>query len=373
METATTYRAALDAGKAALTSGTMETARQHLEQALALASGDVEAADALSLLGRALGSLGRYDEAERALRDALRRAAGHPDALARAQQHMGTVRWMQGDVKLARGFLEDAGAGFKRLGMTRERVSALTNLGIVLYVEGEYQRAIDALRESTELAESIGDLRNVAVDFSNLGECYFDLGAAEEAQEYYRRALGFVELLDMPVLSIDMLRNLSRAQAQAGECAQALRSLERALALADQYQRKYLRLAVLTSAAEVRLVCGQAAEAEHLAQDVLAEVGDVPTQRAEARLVLGRCYLAQGDGTRALATLQEGLLDGQKGLYKMLLLRYHAALSQVVGHPAIAQVHRRIAHEFAEQIADSLADKALQATFRGSALFESVA
>jgi Flp pilus assembly protein TadD len=68
------------------------------------------------------------------------RAASLPATLA-------TVRMQE-----ARQLLEEAQASFKRLNLIAPRVSALNNLGITLYVEGEYQRAMDVLEQALEAA-----------------------------------------------------------------------------------------------------------------------------------------------------------------------------------------------------------------------------
>ncbi len=370
---AATYESELEAGKLAMQTGLTEEARQHFERAAGLAHDDAQAGEALARLGRAYATLGNYLEAERILREALQRAGNSPVALAQARMQMGTVRWLQGEMKTARAFLEQAQADFKKLGLASERTNALTNLGLVLKNMGEYQRAIDAFQESIQLGEALNDLHGMIADINNLGECYYDLGAMEQAERLFRDGLARAKQLDAEALAIDSLRNLGRLQAEIGFPDEGRAVIEQALDLAVKYQRQYLRMQAMASLAEVWLMQGDVSKARALADELFKLAGNAANYRARATLILGRCSLAEGDGTRALVTLQEGLLDAQKAFTAMLILRLHASLSQVEDHPAIAQVHRRIARELAEQIADSLSDKGLQQAFRNSALAKSIA
>lgn len=367
------YQSAVAAGDAALRTGSVEEARACFERAVAAAGDDGEAAEALCRLGRAYGSLGRYAEAESALQEALRRAAGQPATLAHTRFQLGTVRWMRGEMKTARAFLEEAQTDFKRLGLVRDRASALNSLGLVLLAMGAYQRAIDAFDESSRLCEGLGFLVGVIISCSNLGECYYDLNAIARAREMFQYCLDLAAQHDTQAVAAAPLCNLGRAQAEAGELDQALVTIGRGIALADEYQREYLHTQGLFVLGEVRLLREEVAEAERAGRELAERAGEVSSHRAEARLLLGRCHLARGKSLEALAALQEGLLDAQASFSTMLILRFHAALGQIVDHPAIAQVHRRIARELADQITDTLDDKALQQFFRDSPLVRSIA
>ncbi len=370
--TESTFESCLAAGRQSLRAGRTEEGCAQLKRALELAHDDVQASEALARLAVAYAQQGKYSEAEPMIAEALQRAGKSPAAAARALTQMGVVRWVQGELRTARAFLEQAQAEFKRLGMTADRANALTNLGLVLKGMGQYQRAIDAYSEAVRLSEALGESLAVVVGLNNLGECYLDLGAYEQAESLFRRALDVAAPLDVLAHTVDLQRNLGRVRAECGALEEGAAAIEHALALGREYQRTYLCAQALASLADVRLAEGDVERAQAAAEELLALDPTVPTSRARARLALGRCALAHGEGGMGLLILQEGLLDAQKAMNEMLVLRYHAALSQVVDHPAIAQVHRRIARELAEQFADGLTDKALQATFRASALFRSI-
>lgn len=367
-----TYESEFKAGEAAVRVSAMEDARAHFAAACTLAQDDVAAAEALSRLGRVCGTLGDFQEAERALREAMQRAVSAPETLARVRVNLGTVRWMRGDAKAARMFLEQAATDFARLDLPPERVRALSNLAIVLMAMGAYEPAIAALQEAIEIHTRLDDMRGVSIDLNNLGECYSQLGALDHARPLFERALALAEEHGYPQFTVDALRNLGLLYAQAGDLERGVEAVELGLARAGQYQRQYLRTQALAALAEVRLLRGELAEARAAAEDLLAVPGASPADRAAARLALGRCELAQGDGTRALVTLQEGLPQAQASGSVMLILRYHVALSQVRDHPAVARMHARLGREMAEQVAAGLADPELRKAFRAAALFRSI-
>jgi tetratricopeptide (TPR) repeat protein len=363
-----TYQTAYAAGETALRTGSTSEALVCFERALALAGDAPERAEVLAQMGRAYTNLGQHDQAAAALDEAVQAAQDSPAALARVRMHAGVVSWLRGDLQAARAYLEDAQSDFKRLGLLRDRAIALGNLGSVLAAIGEYQRAIAAIKQTIELQESLSDLPRVIINCSNLGEVYADLGDLDAARAYLQRAYSLAELIDKAALTIEPLRLLGRAVAAEGEPEEALVLMTRALELGERFQRTDLMAQALASLGELHLKCERMPEAEQIAGRLLALSGPVPRHRAEAQLILGHAWLARGEGARALETLQAGLLDAQASMSEMLVLRYHAALAQVVDRPEIARIHRRIAVELAEQIADALDDKDLQRAFRATPL-----
>jgi thioredoxin-like negative regulator of GroEL len=157
-----------------------------------------------------------------------------------------------------------------------------------------------------------------------------------------------------------------------GELDRGLEIIEQSLTTAQTFHRMETELQCLASLGETYLTRGECDRAEQVARQLVEASANVANRLAAARLTLGRCWLARNDALQALAILEAGLIDAQASYSKMMILRLHAALSQVVSHPAIAQVHRRIAAELVQQIADSLDDKALRNIFLQSPLAHQV-
>ncbi len=372
METSETYQEALQRGVDSLRQGDSADSLAYFQRAVDLALDNAQAADALAFLGRAYGVIGEYEHAEEALHESLRRATGSPAAMARVKMQIGVVRWLAGQLDAARYFLEEAEQELKRQGDQRNRAIALGNLGMILLTTGEYQPAIEALQGAIEACEALNDLVGVSIQYSNLGEAYFDLGDPARAQEFHERALRVADQLGSESLKDDTLRNLGMALAAQGRLADGRMMIERSLAIAESYHQQNQVLQCLASLAEVQLMAGEVDTALATAQSLQAASAAIPVYRAQARLLIGRCQLARREPQRALLTLESGLVDAQVSASKMLVLRLHAALAQAGSHPAIAQVHRRIAAELATQIAGSLKDAALRDKFERSELYKSV-
>ncbi len=368
-----TYRSLRSAGIRALHAGAAEQARIALEQACELAAGPAEHTAVLAPLAQAHAMMGQYAEAERLLAEADACAAGSPGAVARVRMHRGAVCWQHGDIGSARNLLEQAQVEFKRLGMVHARATALGYLATVLLWMGEYQPAIDHIQEALALQESLDDPVRMVVDQGNLADCLCDLGAYEQAEVLLERALAASEHLGLPALSIDLLRLLGCVRASRGCYPESIAFIRRALCIAEQSKEKDLHAQALASLADTQLASGDVTAAITSAGAMMALAGDVPYHRANALLILGRCHLVRGEGEAAVNDLQAGLLAAYEGSNKLFILRFHAALSQVVSQPAVAQVHRRMARELTDQIADTLQDKALRATFLHSPLVRSLA
>jgi tetratricopeptide (TPR) repeat protein len=366
------YQRTYDQGLTALRQGDISEAISHFRLAAAYAMDDAQAADALSMLGRAYSTQGEHLQAEEPLREALRRATGSPGALARAKMAMGIVRWQTGQLDAAKYFLQEAEQELNRHGDVRSRSSALGNLGVVLLARGEYQEAIVAMRTSIELCEALNDLVGVSIQCSNLGEAYLELGDAPSAQPLHERAIRLAELLGSESMQADALRNLGMDLALQNQPAEGLAMIEHALEIARNTHQQDIVLQCQASLADVLLHTGELEAARTIALELQSTSVNVPMRQAQARLILGQVQLARRESQRALLTLESGLVDAQVSASKMLVLRLHAALSQVGFHPAIAQVHRRIAADLLRQIAASLEDPELRARFTASELYRSV-
>ncbi len=368
------YQSAMQQGYRARDEGDVAQALEFFQQAVTLASNDEEKADALGMVGRCYGTMGDFGAAETTLTEAMRLAANRPAALARARLQLGTVRWQQGQLDAAKQFLSQAAAELRRLGGDQTtRLRALGNLGLVLHARGEYQEAIATLKTALEVAESMGNWFSVTIQLNNMGEAYQDLGDLHKARELHERALNVAREHALGEgAQIDILRNLGMDLLGLGEVERGLQVIQQSLDMARTYHRLEIELQCLASLGEAHLACGKCDEAEQVARHLLEVSAGVPNRLASARLILGRCWLARGDAQQALTVLEAGLMDAQASYSKMMILRLHAALSQVATHPAIAGVHRRIAAELIQQIAESLDDKALRTIFLQSPLARAV-
>ncbi len=367
------YSELMDRGLRATVDGDTMQALDMFRRALTLASNDAERAHTRCMVGRCYGTMGDFKSAEIALMESLQLASGIPTALGRVKFELGTVRWQQGQLDAAKQFLSQAVSELRGCGDHVTWLRALGNLGLVLQGRGEYQAAITTIKSAVELAESTSNWPYLSINLSNLGEGYQELGDLNKARELHERALAVVREHGLGEgAQIDLVRNLGVDLLGLGQVDQAVQVIEQALALARRHHRHDLELQVLHSLGEAYLARGECDRAKAIALQLIEAADGIPSRLAGARLILGRCYLEQNNPQQAILSLSAGLIDAQTCYSKLLILRLHAALGQVVTHEAIAQVHRRIAAELVQQIADALDDKALRDSFLQSPLARSV-
>ena len=117
--------------------------RQALERVPEIPQNDLQQAAVLHALGQRVGTSGRYDEArgylDRSLqiRHRLKEANGEADCLAA----LGQLSYEQGQSAQARLLLEQAAQGFARLGKVPARAAVLGSLGDVALAEGDIEGA----------------------------------------------------------------------------------------------------------------------------------------------------------------------------------------------------------------------------------------
>jgi tetratricopeptide (TPR) repeat protein len=142
-------------------------------------------------LGRGLGVLNRYAEADEQYRQALDLAdrAGHVAGQAHVHMNLANVASRRGDAPAALRHSRRALELFRSCDNDRGQGSALNNVGWCHAKLGEYQLCIEHCDQALVLEEKIGDAIGEAHTVDTLGYAYHHLGAYDRAIDYYRRAL----------------------------------------------------------------------------------------------------------------------------------------------------------------------------------------
>ena len=255
------------AGKLEPAGDAFEQAREHRAQ------GSAEAIELRFKEATVRRELGRYDEAidwyERGLREAhqlpegtvrdgleLELALGiaqvrfyqgeFGDSIARATEVVAKALAVDDRLQLARSYnllhLVHTQQGsperaafrglslpiFEDLGDLRRQATALNNLGIDEYYDGEWGRALDAYELSRALFERIGDVASVAMAMNNIGEILSDQGRIEEAERLFRSVQEIVDAAGHRGLSTMSRLNLGRAAARASRFVEADELLQEA-------------------------------------------------------------------------------------------------------------------------------------------------
>jgi serine/threonine-protein kinase len=199
-------------------------------------------------LGRVHLELGRHDDADTLLAEALRlrRAAFGDDAVevAAAMYQLGRVAWAKGELDRADSLNRRVLAIQEReLGRSSpEFLMTLQNQGTVRYAQGRYDEAESLLAEAVALAREVhGDQphQDVSIALNNLANAIWGAGRRDEARAVMREGLAVDRALypgDHPDIAL-RLDNLAFMAATSGDWDEALRMGQEAL---DMYDRVYV-------------------------------------------------------------------------------------------------------------------------------------
>jgi tetratricopeptide (TPR) repeat protein len=231
-----TVRFLMMAGDQAQASAAFEDALRHLESAASLASDDPRVrADLMSALALARRSLGRWDEAMSAWRDALSgyESLGDADAAGRiallaAQQLTWVGRFVESTEMSDRGL---AVLGDRKTG---DRACLLARTGLNYSLGGFFEQGVPMLEQGLELADELADDAVLApVLYLKATQLHFT-AEVRGALELYPRAIELLERTGSVWDLANALGFLASDQLWAGRLDEAERTAERAQALADK-------------------------------------------------------------------------------------------------------------------------------------------
>ena len=212
--------------------------RGHAVEDIAVWRVALDAADALQdrfkqvsahkFLGMALTDVGRYDDGDHHLRQALElveddygKAAAHR-AMAWAMERRGDVA---GALEHARAQLEL----FRVLGIPVRIAEALNDVGYRMAKLGDYAGAEAHCREALALNEELGHVEGEAATSDSLGYIAHHHGRDADAVEHYRHALKLYRQLDNSYEEASVLRHFGDVLAAVGRHDEARDARQRAL------------------------------------------------------------------------------------------------------------------------------------------------
>lgn len=179
------------------------------------------------LLGAAYLRLGRLEEAEATLNQALEGFKPHQPGYASVLGQLALLHLARGRPRAAAEGLERAALMQRRLGSLRGEAVVLYNLAIALNQAGMHRRAQGALAQARRLAERVGLTHLLALIARESADTLRDLG--EGSVEQYRQALAALEALQASAGLLHAYHGLSVLHRRQGEMAAARRAAGQAL------------------------------------------------------------------------------------------------------------------------------------------------
>lgn len=293
-------------------------------------------------LGQVYEVVGRWEEEDALLREALNLAERLNDSLAaaRCRAALGTLTRKRGDFAQAAGWLMRAHEQFETLGNRPGIGQVLHELGTLSAQQGETNRARSYYQQSLEIRRALGETRLVASTLNNLGIQARLQNDYTQAADLYGESLALRRQLNDRFGVAVSLNNLGLLKRYQGDYAQGRAMLEESLTLLREIGDRSFLANALTSLAEVFLDQGEAAAARDRLIESLAIARALGDKRSIAYLLenFGRAALLQNDGLRGVK------LDGAA-----------SALRQTIGAP-LPEAEQKSLNERLQGVRDSLGE-----------------
>jgi tetratricopeptide (TPR) repeat protein/transcriptional regulator with XRE-family HTH domain len=277
---------------------------------------------------------------------------------ANALTDLGVVRRLTGEYPGAAQVLERALAIYRDLGDRLGEANALTDLGVVRRLTGEYPGAAQVLERALAIYRDLGDRLGEANALTDLGTVWWLTGEYPGAARALERALAIYRDLGSDRLGeAGALTYLGVVRRMTGEYRGAARVLEQAL---DIYRDRDIgnphgEAYALTELGVVRRMTGEYPGAARVLEQALAIYRDLGNRHAEAdaRTHLGVVRRMTGEYPGAARVLEQALaiyrdLGNRPG--EVEALNEQAALHRVGGDLARAQKCHRQALDLARAI-----------------------
>jgi predicted ATPase/DNA-binding XRE family transcriptional regulator len=196
---------------------------------------EMQLARAKQSAGTALGALGRAQEAESLLREALavaeRLSSRRLQALALGD--LGTVRSRRGDIDGARHFYDEALTYYTALNLERPAASIAGNLAEIEFASGDVAAALHRAEEARGAHEAWHNRRSVANDLCNIAAYLIAMDCFDDARVHAISALKVAREVKATVLTAYILQHFAAIGTldQRGETVQQKLSCERSAML----------------------------------------------------------------------------------------------------------------------------------------------
>lgn len=200
----------------------------------------------------------------------LQQAAGNDQTVAQALNNIGSVHYEQRDYEQARDYFERSLRLAEKSGDTRGAANTLNNLGDVAREAGDYPEALDYYGRALTASESINFKLGVARTLNNIGGgVYLYQSQARQALEPLRRSLALYESIGEKYGLSIATYNTGRAHYFLGERESALDYAARAVALGRQSGNLKAVAQAQTLTGDVLAAADRGAEARRAYEDAI--------------------------------------------------------------------------------------------------------
>lgn len=307
-----------DAGRKHLLEGRYPEAEKSLKEALRLAGDDEQLGNTLNELGMCMGRQAKYREAEDYLQRALDKSQGVNRALV--MNNLAIVYLDQAMVAKADKLFAKAVEVIEKAGKKEDLAMTLDNVGTAFVLRGHWTKALPYYKRAEKLWEEVGWKHvNAPTVKANLGTLYLSWKNTQQAQEHYQQAIALWEdkgHANHPLQAFP-LSCLASILTDQGKLEEAEKLLKRATEIMDKKLAPSHphRADCLRNWGEFYRRKGDRDQAEVYFKKSLAAWAKNPAKTirgARTHFFLGRLYADQKKWVEAERCYQQALEDYQK-------------------------------------------------------------
>jgi len=189
------FQMAKDAAQFAL-DGYLEHAREKFVSLI----GETSNLQILALAETFFTRTGDFDSSTEILERWLEIAEPESEDAANAQNRLGKLYRIRGNLEQALAICEKALATNSALGCKSRMGQNLGNLGIIFEIRGDLEQAVAMFQRASDIAEMLGEKEDLAIQYGNLANIYRIRGDLELAETTYKKTIGIwvsPDLLDI--------------------------------------------------------------------------------------------------------------------------------------------------------------------------------
>jgi tetratricopeptide (TPR) repeat protein/transcriptional regulator with XRE-family HTH domain len=263
---------------------------------------------------------------------------------ANALSDLGDVRWLMGDYRAAVQALKQALGIYRDLGDQLGQANSLTYLGIVRCLTGDYPAAAHAQEEALGIYRDLDDRRGQANTLKELGAVRYVMDDYPGAARALEQALGIYRDLGDRRGQADALNYAGAVRSLTGDYPGAAQAQEQALDICRDLDDRVGQANVLNYLGATRRLMGDYPGAAQAQEQALSIYRDLVDRRGQANALhqLGIVRRLTGDYPAAAQILEQAL-----GIYRDLgqrlgqanALHQFGIVRRLTGdYPAAAQV-----------------------------------
>ena len=223
--------------------------------------------------------------------------------------NMGNAYQIQGKLKEALEYYQQALTIHRKIGNKEGEANALGNIGNVYQTQGKLKEALEHHQQALDIHRKIGKKEGEASVLGNMGNVYQIQGKLKEAFQHYRKALDIHREIGSKEREASVLGNMGNVYQIQGNLKEAFEHHQQALEIDRKIGNKQGEASDLCNMGNVYQIQGKLKEAlEHHQQalDIHRKIGKKEGEASDL-CNIGIIYKIQGNLKEALVHYQQAL------------------------------------------------------------------